>query len=159
MSALSPRTRAVGLALCAWTLITWTTRLPLAWRDEALSTDERVLATVPVVVFVALAAGAVVAIVTRRASAAGLLVVLAGWSAVYWLVRVPMIALNDHPAGFVAVHAVLGAVAIGLSALTGWRLWLDRGRASGPARGAVPGQAVVTGRRRARRGRRSYTNW
>lgn len=129
---LTDRTRAVGLALAAWTLLTWFTRLPLAWRDDELEVAEKVLATVPVVVFVALAAAAAGAVVTRRGIAGGALVALAGWSTAYWLVRVPMIALNDHPAGFIAVHAVLGAVAIGLSGLTLWRLAAGRGRGRRP---------------------------
>ncbi|NLV55879.1 MAG: hypothetical protein GXY13_09740 [Acidimicrobiales bacterium] len=126
---LSDRTRAVGLALCAWTLITWVTRVPLAWRDDELETAEKVLATVPVVLFVALAAVAGATTIARRTVAGGALMALAGWSAAYWAVRVPMIAVNDHPAAFIVVHAVLGGVAVGLAGLTLRGLLADRSRA------------------------------
>lgn len=105
-------------ALVGWTLLTWVARLPLAWRDDELSTAAKVLATLPVTVFFALAvaAGLALAVDRRVTTGRGRLTVrlLAGWSIAYWVVRLPIIAVNDHPGGFVAVHAVLALVAIGL---------------------------------------------
>lgn len=105
-------------ALVGWTLLTWVTRLPLAWSDDDLSTGGKALATVPVALFVGLAvvAGAALAADRTAARARIRLTVrlLAGWSIAYWIVRLPLIAANDHPAGFVVVHAVLAVVAIGL---------------------------------------------
>ncbi|MBI2710670.1 MAG: hypothetical protein HYX34_13415 [Actinobacteria bacterium] len=108
-------------ALVAWTLLTWTGRLGLAWSDDASTLAGKVLATVPVVAFVALAAAAGVALLRSGpvldGAARVLAVGLAGWSVVYWAVRLPLILANDHPAGFKVVHAVLAVVAAGLA---GW---------------------------------------
>lgn len=117
VSPLSSRTRAVAAALAAWTLLTWTTRVPLAWGDDALTAAEKALATVPVLAFVALALVAAVALVRRSPRAGAAVTALAGWSVAYWLVRLPLILANDHPADFLVVHAVLAVVAGGLSAL------------------------------------------
>lgn len=105
-------------ALVGWTLLTWVTRLPLAWGDDELSTGGKVLATLPVAVFVALAVAAGLALAAdpaatgRRARFAVRL--LGGWSIGYWAVRLPLIAVNDHPVAFVAAHAALALVAVGL---------------------------------------------
>jgi hypothetical protein len=114
---LSSRTRAVALALAAWTLLTWTTRVPLAWGDDALDTGEKVLATLPVLAFVVLAAAGGLALLRRSERAGTAAVALAGWSLAYWLVRLPLILAHDHPAGFLVVHAVLAGVAGTLSAM------------------------------------------
>jgi hypothetical protein len=66
----------------------------------------------------------------RRAAALTVAVrVLAGWTTAVWVVRAGDIALGgDHPAGFIAVHVVLAAVSIGLSA---WAVAMDRKVRSG----------------------------
>lgn len=117
MDGLSPRTRLAALALCGWTIFTWVTRVPLAWSDDALSTGGKVLATIPVLVFVVLAAVAGVAVLGRRSVAGTVVAGLAAWSIAYWAVRIVLIAANGHELGFVVVHAVLAVVAAGLSAL------------------------------------------
>lgn len=113
----SPRARTAALALCGWTLLTWTTRVPLAWSDDALDTGEKLLATLPVLAFVVLAGVAAVALLRRSPRAGAAVVALAGWSLAYWAVRLPLILLDDHPAGFLVVHAVLALVAGVLSVL------------------------------------------
>ena len=119
MAPLSPRTRALALALCGWTLLTWTTRVPLAWSDDELTTGGKVLATVPVLVFVVLAVVTGVAVLTRRAAAGTIVLGLAVWSVGYWVVRMALIATNGHPVGFVVVHAVLAIVAGALAVAAG----------------------------------------
>ena len=114
MSRLQPRS---AVALVAWTLLTWVGRVPLLWSDEEQSTAGKLAATVPVVVFVGLAAAAVVVLV-RRGPWTSVAAALAIWSIGYWVIRLPLILSNDHPAGFKVVHAVLALVAIGLSAWT-----------------------------------------
>ncbi len=126
MTSLRPRTRALALALCGWTLFTWITRVPLL-----LGGDESVLGLIPVVVFVA---GAVIVglSVLRRADWAGTAVLgFAGWSAGYWALRLAFIATNDHPVGFIVVHAVLGVIAGTLALLAGRAVLAD---GAGPAR-------------------------
>ena len=126
------------VALAGWTLLTWLTRLPLAWGDPDLDGTGRVLATVPVAVFVALAV-ATIAVrwwdpATSSSAAKGPPTALALWTVAYWAVRLPLILIHDHPAGFKAVHAALALVAVGLSVISL--------RAEGPfSRRARPGPA------------------
>jgi hypothetical protein len=113
VSSFRPRSAVV---LVAWTLLTWIGRVPLLWGATDDSAAGKLGSTVPVVVFVALAVVAGVELVTRRARGATL--ALAIWSVGYWAVRLPLILVHDHPAGFKVVHAVLALVAVGLSAWT-----------------------------------------
>lgn len=127
-------------ALVAWTLLTWTGRIGLAWGDDALTTTEKVVATVPIVVFVALAVVAGAALL-RRADAPALtgtartvVLALAGWSVAYWAVRLPFILANDHPGGFKVVHTVLAVVAGGLGLATLAFAGFSRASGRGPRR-------------------------
>jgi ribose/xylose/arabinose/galactoside ABC-type transport system permease subunit len=122
---LARRTRTLALALCGWTVFTWITRVPLL-----LSGDESALGLLPVVVFL-VAAGATAVAVLRRLDVAGTAVVaFAAWTVAYWAVRLALIATNDHPVGFVVVHAVLGLVAGTLAVLSGRAALAD---GAGPA--------------------------
>jgi hypothetical protein len=113
------------LALAAWSLFLWTSRLGLAWKTAG-STASKVLATVPVVLFVALGLALLAVLLRRppdearagRLSGNGRLLVLgaAGWTVAYWLVRIPMILTDGRSGAFHAVHAVLATVSIGLAA-------------------------------------------
>ncbi len=114
MQRLRPRP---AVALVAWTLLTWIGRVPLLWSDEEQSTAAKLGSTIPVLVFVGLAAVAVVVLV-RRGSWTSVVTALAVWSIAYWAVRLPLILGNDHPAGFKVVHGVLALIAIGLSVWT-----------------------------------------
>lgn len=120
--------RRWALALAGWTLLTWVTRVPLAWRDAELEVADKVTATIPVLVFVALGVAVAVTVLRRMSTAATVVGGLALWSIAYWAVRMALIVTRDHPAGFVAVHAVLAVVAAGLGVL------VLRGLATGPAR-------------------------
>lgn len=126
MDALSHRTRTLALALCGWTLFTWVTRVPLAWSDDELTTGGKILATVPVLVFVVLALVTGALVLTRRATARPAVVGLAVWTVGYWIVRMLLIATNGHAVGFVVVHAVLALVASTLAVLAGRAALADR---------------------------------
>jgi len=54
----------------------------------------------------------------------GLVRLFAAGTVVFWAVRLPMILLNDHPAGFLIVHTVLAVVSV-VAAIAAWRS-LDR---------------------------------
>lgn len=109
-------------ALVAWTLFTWGNRIPLLWAGDQ-STGSKVAGTVPIGVFLALAVATLVALARSRSVLAGgarlLGFTLAGWSVAYWLVRLPLILTNDHPAAFKVVHAVLALTAVALSVWAG----------------------------------------
>ena len=119
---------SVGL-LVGWTLFVWIGRVRNAWNDPALDSGGRTGALVLALSFLlpALVVG-VLAVLARpsRGDAgtaarswlrAGVLL-LAAWTTVVWIVKVADIALGgDHPAGFVAVHTVLGIVSIVLAGL------------------------------------------
>ena len=122
MAPTLARSRVPALALAGWTLLTWTTRVPLFLTDDALGAGEKVAATLPVLVFVVLALVAGVAVLARHDRAPLAAAVLAGWSLAYWLVRLPLILVNDHPAAFYVAHAVLAVVAGVLSVWTLVRL-------------------------------------
>jgi hypothetical protein len=120
-SPVMDRLRPYAVAgLAAWTLFTWTGRIGLAWSDDSLSTGEKLVATLPIVVFVALGLAAAVTLLRSGpvllGAARTLALTLAGWSIAYWAVRLPLILVHDHPAGFKIVHSVLALVSAGLSA-------------------------------------------
>ncbi|HXH58077.1 hypothetical protein [Iamia sp.] len=121
-AVLSPRSRVPALALAGWTLLTWITRVPLFVTDEELGVGEKVLSTLPVAVFVVLAAVTAVAVLRRLVRGDTAVRALAGWSLAYWAVRLPLILVNDHPVPFYVVHAVLALVAAALSILALARL-------------------------------------
>ncbi|MEJ7584503.1 MAG: hypothetical protein WKF43_10565 [Acidimicrobiales bacterium] len=130
-------------ALAAWTLFTWVSRVGLAWGDDDLSTAAKVVATFPILIFVALALTVGVTLLTRGRLRPPTLA-LAGWTIGYWALRLPWILAQDHPGAFKVVHTALAAVAVGLAALT-LRALGDR-RLPSPA----PGGRSRTGSRRAR---------
>jgi hypothetical protein len=123
--SLAGRTRALALALCGWTLLTWITRVPLL-----ISGDESILGLVPVVVFVAAGIGVAVAVLRRLDGAGTAVVALAAWTVAYWAVRLALIVTNGHEIAFVVVHAVLGVVAGTLAVLAGRAALAD---GAGPA--------------------------
>jgi hypothetical protein len=111
--------------LVGWTLFVWVSRVGLAWSDDSLTTGEKVLGTLPPVLFVllALATGALLlsrddgrraGLFTRATTA------FAGFTVVYWGLRLPFILANDHPGGFKVVHTVLAVVSVAL-AVAAWR--------------------------------------
>lgn len=112
-------------ALAAWSLFLWASRLGLAWETEP-TLGRKLLATIPVAIFVALGVATLVALLRRPAGERGEVLVgwgrtlvwgFAAWTIGYWLVRMPMIATSSRAVGFKAVHAVLATVSVGISVL------------------------------------------
>jgi hypothetical protein len=105
--------------LCAVTLVIWLNRIWLAWTDPDDTVAQKVVWSVPIVAFVA-AATVLLALMWRgRAATLTFVRVAQGFALAtiaYWAIRLPMILLADHPAGFKVVHTVL-AVALGAAAL------------------------------------------
>ena len=114
---MSTRRLPATLALSAWTLLVWTTRIGNIWGDVDLTTSEKWGRTGLALSFTVLAIAVLVA-VYRRAPWRGLAVkVLAGWTIGVWLFRAYGIAAGEHDAAFVTVHLVLAIVSIALSVL------------------------------------------
>jgi hypothetical protein len=111
--------------LAGWTLFVWVSRVGLAWSDDSLTTGEKVLGTLPPVLFVLLALATAALMLGRdtgrRPELFGRLATgFAGFTAVYWALRLPFILVNDHPGGFKVVHTVLAVVSVAL-AVAAWR--------------------------------------
>jgi hypothetical protein len=105
------------IALCAFTLLVWTTRIGNIWGDEELSDGEKWGRTGLALSFTVLVLAVAYAVV-RRTPWQGLAVkVLAGWTVGVWVTRSFGIATGDHDAGFIVVHLVLAAGSIALAAL------------------------------------------
>lgn len=122
----SPQLRP-AVALSAFTLLVWTTRIRNIWTDDALSTAGQVGRTALALAFTAFAVAVLwVWWQGRRAGgrtapwAPALVRAFAVWTVGVWVVRATQIALADHDTGFVVVHTVLAVVSIGLAA------WADR---------------------------------
>ena len=91
------------IALPIWTLFVWATRLRIiADQDQPKTT---------VIVPVVLTVLAVVALVDRKRG----VLALAAATAVVWVVRLPLVLVHDHSAGFKLVHAVLAVVSLALA--------------------------------------------
>lgn len=117
----SPQLRP-ALALSAFTLLVWTTRIRNIWTDDALSTAGQLGRTALAVAFTAFAAAVLwVWWQARRHGGAvvswapALVRAFAVWTVGVWVVRATQIAAADHETGFVVVHTVLAAVSIGLA--------------------------------------------
>jgi hypothetical protein len=119
MDRLRPYPVAV---FCAVTLLIWVNRIWLAWTNGDDSVGAKVLWTIPIGAFVLAATVLLVALVSgtdRGARWFRLLVqAFAIGTIAYWLIRMPMIAFNDHgltaseEVAFKIVHAVLAVVSI-----------------------------------------------
>lgn len=136
MAPLSPLTRGLALALAAWTVLTWGTRIPLAWSDDELTVGEKLLAMAPVAVFLVVGVSAGLAAWRGLGPAPRVVGALAVWSAVYWAIRLPLIFTGDHPVGFLVAHSVLAVVAGGLSSAILVGLARDRSRRAAGVAGA-----------------------
>lgn len=110
-----------ALVLATWTFLVWTTRLRNIWTDDALSAGDQVVRTALAFTFTAFAVVVTVSWLAARRrgsvarSAAPWVRAFALWTAAVWVVRVVQIALADHSAAFVAVHAVLALVSVALA--------------------------------------------
>jgi len=117
-AAASPKV-AVYVVI-GWTLFMWVTRTRLIFTEKDLSAADIVLRIAPVFLFVALALVLLASVRTGRPDLARSVAVIAAWTTLYWLVRVTLISLHDHPIGFKIVHVVLAAISIGTAAWA-WR--------------------------------------
>src|SRR6478735_9125284 len=120
MARLRPYQVAV---FCAVTLFIWVNRIWLTWTNGTDSVGRKVLWTVPIGAFVL---AATVLLVTMLAGADRdarwfrlLVQAFALGTALYWLIRLPMITFNQHPdltaseeVAFKIVHAVLAIVSV-----------------------------------------------
>jgi hypothetical protein len=109
---------------CAVTLFIWVNRIWLTWTNGTDSVARKALWTVPIGAFVLAATVLLVAMLAgadRDARWFRLLVQgFALGTALYWMVRLPMIAVNEHPGltpseevAFKIVHAVLAIASVG----------------------------------------------
>ena len=114
---MSRRRLPATVALVVWTLLVWTTRIGNIWGDDALTDGEKWGRTALAVSFTVLAAGAAVALWRQTSWRTIAVRALAGWTIAVWVVRAVGISMGDHEAAFIAVHLVLAAVSIALSAL------------------------------------------
>jgi len=121
--------------LCAVTLFIWLNRIWLNWTNPDVDLPAKLALSIPITAFVVASFVVLIAMVrgVDRDAAwfRGLVRLFAAGTVVFWAVRLPMILLNDHPAGFLVVHTVL-AVASVAAAVAAWRS-LDR-----PALGGRP---------------------
>jgi hypothetical protein len=104
--------------LAGWSLFVWATRIRNALGDDDLSGLGKVWA-VGVATAFTLGGVALVVAALRRVGLAPTVRIVAAVTAVYWPVRVVMIAFGGHSAAFVLVHTVLGIVSVTL-ALWAW---------------------------------------
>jgi hypothetical protein len=105
------------VALVAWTLFVWLTRVRNVAGDEDLSIGSQLWGLALAGSFIALAGYVVLAATRRRERLGWATLALAGWTVVVWIVRGVDIATGDHSAGFVVVHLLLGLVSIALAGL------------------------------------------
>jgi hypothetical protein len=109
------RARLAAGLLVVWTVLVWTARIGNIWRDDDLSTSDKVGRTLLALSFTVLA-GAVVAMWRGNGKLFSRAVLaLAGWTVLVWAVRDTKIVLGDHDVGFKLVHTVLALVSIGLA--------------------------------------------
>ena len=119
MQRLRPYPVAV---FCAVTLFIWVNRIWLTWTNGTDTVGRKILWTVPIGAFVLAATVLLVAMLTgadRNARWFRLLVMgFALGTALYWVIRMPMIAFNDHDLTeseeirFKLVHSVLAVASV-----------------------------------------------
>ena len=114
--------------LCAVTLFIWLNRIWLNWTNPDVDLPAKLALSIPITAFVVASFVVLIAMVrgVDRDAAwfRGLVRLFAAGTVVFWAVRLPMILLNDHPAGFLIVHSVLAVVSV-VAAISAWRS-LDR---------------------------------
>lgn len=109
--------------LCAVTLFIWVNRIWLAWTNPDDTVAQKVVWSVPIVAFVVAAIVLLAMLVQGRAATltfVRLAQAFAFATIAYWAIRLPMILLADHPAGFKVVHTVL-AVALSAASVAALR--------------------------------------
>ena len=114
---MSPRRFPAALALAAWSLLIWTTRIRNIWTDDELSSGEQWGRTALALSFTVLALVAGHAVLRGTAWRRPAVLALCGWTVAVWVVRSIGIATADHDGAFIAVHLVLAAISIVLAGL------------------------------------------
>ncbi|MDY7101225.1 MAG: hypothetical protein S0880_08560 [Actinomycetota bacterium] len=137
------------LVLVAWTLFVWVGRVRNILADDALEGWGRVGRLALATSFVVLGAATLVALLSpsRRGRVLDALVIaLASWTTLVWVVRGAGIVYADHDLGFKVVHVVLAVVSI---AVSGWAVQSRRRSTpdgpvghSGPAGGEPAGSGL-----------------
>jgi hypothetical protein len=120
--AASGSTRRWVIALALWSLLVWGTRIDNILADVALTTAGQVSRVALALSFV-VPALIVLLLWWRRPGArraSYLALVLAGWTAIVWIIRGFGIAIGDHEAAFIVVHLVLAVASIAIAAVV-WR--------------------------------------
>jgi len=97
--------RAMAYLLAGWTVLIWAGRV-----RNIVDADGRLVELIVPVLLLVLGA-----LTFLRPRTVGPL--LAMVTVIVWVVRVPLVLVHHHSAGFVAVHIVLAAVSLTLSAL------------------------------------------
>ena len=114
--------------LCAVTLFIWLNRIWLNWTNPDVDLPAKLALSIPITALVVASFVVLIAMVRGVDRGAdwfrGLVRLFAAGTVVFWAVRLPMILLNDHPAGFLVVHTVLAVVSV-VAAIASWRS-LDR---------------------------------
>lgn len=137
------------LVLVAWTLFVWVGRVRNIAADDDLEGWGRVGRLALSVSFVVLGVATLFALVRRSARGRlldALVLVLASWTTLVWVVRGAGIVYADHDLAFKAVHIVLAVVSI---AVSGWAVQ-SRRRTTLPAidePGPAGGERTGSGRR------------
>ena len=131
------------IVFVVWTVYVWTTRIVNAWSASDESTTAKVISTASAVVLLGLgiAVARVLVVARARAMTAGesrLVMILAAGTIVVWVVRVPQLLLDDRGAAFKVVHLVLGAISVGLAALSIRRARAESHAEDEPARAVSP---------------------
>ena len=109
------RAQATALALAAWTVFVWTTRIGNILGDDDLSAVGLAWRTGIALLMTVLAANVVWVALARRERLAVAVGGLAASTMIVWLVRLPGIVLGDHRAAFVIVHVGLAVVSVALA--------------------------------------------
>jgi len=104
-------------ALAAWSLLVWATRIRNIWSDDELSSGEQWGRTALALSFTALALAVGWALLRAASWRRPVVLALAGWTVIVWVVRAIGIVSADHDGAFVVVHLVLAAISIALAAL------------------------------------------
>jgi succinate-acetate transporter protein len=114
---MSHRSFPGALALAAWSLLVWTTRIRNIWTDDELTSGEQLARTALALSFTVLALAVGYAALRQRSWRRAIVLTLAGWTLAVWGVRSIGIATADHDPAFIAVHLVLAVVSIVLAVL------------------------------------------
>lgn len=116
-AAVSFRRSPAAIALAAWSILVWTTRIRNIWTDDALSSGEKWGRTALALSFTVLAVTVLYAVVRQVSWRASAVRLLAGWTIAVWVGRSIGIASADHDGAFIAVHLVLALVSVCVAGL------------------------------------------